>query len=519
MSRSLARALLALSVPCVAAYGQAPAAAPVAPAPVAPVGAPAERPFTLDDAIAAALKKNFDLQIQGYNVENARDQIAIQEAAFDPTITANATRSLSQQASQTSRLDDIGNAGAQRAGPRNDNTQFRVGASLPRIPQTNGTITVQANLSRQGTANTSNSLLNPQYGNGVSATLNQPLLRDAGRKAATAALERSKLQLNVASLQYKSRVLAAIADTENAYYNLVAARETLRIRQLTLASNQRFLEESQTRRTTGVATDLDVLSADVAVANARRQEVQAQQSVRDAEDRLLNLINEPNFDQRVGPVGFDNYTGGVPNFAQSYKLARDYYPDTLSAEETLKQLQIDLETARRNKLPDLDLVAGLGYTARATNANYGQVIANLPNDHGNNWNLGLNYSMPWGRHADKARYRIAQTQLNSQKLRIEQLEQSLLVNVRAAVRAVETQLVAVDIAAKGTELATRQYEQQKARFDAGLATSRQVLITQDDLERARFDELSARLALRRAVAELGRLEGTSLQRFRVQLPQ
>ena len=127
--------------------------------------------------------------------------------------------------------------------------------------------------------------------------------------------------------------------------------------------------------------------------------------------------------------------------------------------------------------------------------------------------------MPWGRHADKARYRVAQTNLNSQKLRLEQLEQNLLVNVRTSVRAVETQLAAVEIATKGTELATRQYEQQKARFDAGLATSRQVLLTQDDLENARFRELSARLALRRAVAELTRLEGTSLERFRVELPQ
>jgi len=127
--------------------------------------------------------------------------------------------------------------------------------------------------------------------------------------------------------------------------------------------------------------------------------------------------------------------------------------------------------------------------------------------------------MPWGRHADKARYRQAQNSLNSQKLRLDQLEQNLMINVRSAVRAVETQLVAVEIASKGTELATRQYEQQKARFDAGLSTSRLVLLAQDDLENARFRELSARLALRRAAAELGRLEGTSIDRFRVQLPQ
>lgn len=508
MLRTTASALLVLALSSVSSFAQTPSPTPAdRPAQATP---PA---FSLEEAIALALQKNFDLQIQAYSLENARDQVAIQEAGFDPTLTASAVRSLNQAASATSALD-----GTTREGPRNDNTTFRVGANLPRIPATNGTLSVNTNLTRAAT-NSTNALVNPSFGNNISATLNQPLLRDAGRQAATAALDRARIGLNVASINYRSRVLAVISDAENAYYNLVAARETLRIRQLTLQNNQRFLDESVARRTTGVATDLDVLSADVQVANGRRSVIQAEQNVRDAEDRLLNLINVPNFDVRVGQVAFEDYKSGAPNFAASYRRARAFYPETLSAEETIKQLAIDLETARRNTLPTLDLVATAGYSARATDAGYQQAIANLPNDRGNNWQVGLNYSMPWGRNADKARYRIAQSNLNSQKVRLEQLEQSLLVNVRSSVRAVETNLAAVEIAAKATELAARQYDQQKARFDAGLSTSRLVLLAQDDLETARFQELTARLALRRAAAELARLEGSSLERFRVQLPE
>jgi outer membrane protein len=497
MLRPLARALPALALCLAPAFGQTAG----------------EKPFTLEEAIALALKKNFDLQVQAYAVENAKDTIAIQEAAFDPTINANARRNLNQSASTTSRLD-----GTATTGPRSDNTSASVGVTLPRIAATNGSVNVSTNLTRSAT-NSANSLVNPSFANGVSATLNQPLLNGAGRHNATAALERAKLGYNIATINYKSRVLSLISDTENAYYNLVAARETLRIRQLTYDYNQKLFDENKARRTTGVATDLDVLSAEVGVANARRGIVQAQQTVRDAEDRLLNLINLPNFDQKLGPVAFDEYREQAPTFAAAYKRAREFYPDSLSTEEAIKQLQIDLETARRNQLPTLDLNATLGYSSRVTSAGYQQAIANLPNDHGNNWGLGLTYSTPWGRHADKARYRTAQTNLASRKLQLEQLEQTLLVNVRSSVRAVETNLAAVEIAAKATELAQRQYEQQKARFDAGLSTSRLVLLAQDDLETNRFQELSARVALRRAVAELNRLEGTSLQRFRVQLPQ
>ena len=505
MPRSLVRALLVFILPLASALGQA--------SPTASTNAAGDRPMTLQDAIAMALKKNFDLQVQSFSVATAKDNVAIQDAAFDPTITASARRSLNQAASTTSRLD-----GTATTGPRSDSTTMSVGATLPKIPATNGSLSVTTNVARSGT-NSNNSLVNPSFTHGVSANLNQPLLNGAGRHMATAALTRAKLGLNIATITYKSRVLSVISDTENAYYNLVAARETLRIRQLTLEYNQKLFEENQARRTTGVATDLDVLSADYGVANARRGVVQAEQSVRDAEDRLLNIINLPEFEARIGAVSFDEYRDGAPAFATSYKRAREYYPDTLSSEEAIKQLQLDLETARRNQLPDLNLTASLGYTARATNAGYQQAIANLPNDHGNNWSLGLNYSMPWGNHADKARYRIAQSNLTSRKLQLEQLEQQLLVNVRTAVRAVQTNLTAVEIAAKATELATRQYEQQKARYDAGLSTSRLVLLAQDDVENARFQELSARLALRRAAAELHRLEGSSIERFKVQLPQ
>jgi outer membrane protein len=512
MSRILVRALLTLSLASAGVCAEAPAMAPARVANAPTIVIAPDKPFALEEAIALALAKNFNLQIQAITRANSKENVVIQEAGFDPTLTANITRGVNQSASTTSRLD-----GTAAQGPRSDNTQMRVGASLPRIPVTNGTVSLSTNVTR-GATNSTNALFNPAYTNGVTATLNQPLLADFGRQAALAALDNARLAFTIANITYKSNVLTTVSTTENSYYNLVAAREALRIAQLTLEGNTRLFEENKARRTTGVMTDLDVLSAEVGVARARSTLVQREQAVRDAEERLLNLINAPDIEVRPGTVAFAPYNEGAPNFATSYKLAREFYPDTLAQAETIRQMEISLATAKRNTLPNLDLVATLGYTARTTNAGYSQAIANLPNDHGNNWSLGLNYSLPWGQHAEKARLRQATNNLTSQKVRLEQVEAQLMLDVRIAVRAVETNLVAVEIAAKATELAARQYDQQKARFDAGLSTSRIVLQFQDDLENARITELQTKLALRRADAELRRLEGTSLQRFRVEIP-
>lgn len=476
------------------------------PAQTAPEIAP-DRPLTLEDAIALAVQKNFALQLQAVTVEQQKETLNIARADFDPTLTGAFTRSFRESPITTTRLE----------GTTNDDTGFLARVE-ERLPWTNGVLRIETNLNRAAT-NNPNQLLNPTFGNNVSANLSQPLLRNAGATVARASVARSKIGVGIAYINYKSQVLTLIAQTENLYYNLVAARETLRIRQSSLALAQRLFDENSARRTTGVMTDLDVLSAEVGVANARRSVIQAEQGVRDAEDALLNLINAPSPDTRPGPVQFADYTDGAPNFAQSYRLARDFYPATLSAAETLRQLEVDLAVARRNRLPNVNLNAGLGYTARPTDESYAEVVSNLPREHGQNWSLGLTYSTPWGRRADKARYRQAQLSVDAQKLRIDQLEAELMVNVRTAIRSVETNLAAVEIASQATRLSERQYEQQKARFDAGLSTSRAVLQAQDDLENTRFQELSAKLTLRRAATELRRLEGTSIQRYRVSLPE
>lgn len=481
--------------------------------PTAPV-APDAPPLSIDECIGRAMKKNFDLQIQNYSTDQAKETVEIAKAVFDPNLTATVNRTYSQAASATSRLD-----GTSVVGVSNDQTSGFVQVT-DELPQTGGIVGITGNLGRRA-SNSGNNFLNPEFDSNIAASISQPLLRNAGGYVAKAQVNRAKIGVTIAQLAYKSRVLTVIRDTENAYYSLVAARETQRIRQLTLDYNNALFAENQARRTTGTMTDLDVLTAEVGVANARRALVQAEGEVRTAEDNLLALISgsAEDFKQRPGPVNFAPFTDPAPEFATSYKQARDYYPDYLSTAATIKQLEIDLSLAKAAAQAGLNLNASLGYSAKATDQGYWDSVDNLPHDHGNSWSIGLAYTMPWGLRADRARVRSTLAGVNQEKTRLDQLEQQLLVQVRAAVRSVQTNLVAVDIAAKASELALRQYELQKARFDAGLSTSRLVLQAQDDLESARFDELNSKVTLRTSVAELHRLEGSSVDRFKVQLPQ
>ncbi len=468
-----------------------------------------EAPLTLEECIARAMQKNFDLQIQGISTVIARESLNVANADFSPTFTATARRNLNQSAATTSRLD-----GTAFNGPRNDNTVFSVGANQK--VATGGIVSVTGNTTRAAT-NSLNSTLNPAFGSSAGVNLSQPLLRGAGSDVARANIDRSKLGVGIALLNYKSRVLTVIRDTENAYYNLAYARENLGVKGRSLELATKLFEENKIRKTTGVATDLDVLTAEVGVANARRALVQAEQAVRDREDALSTLIGELDFTRRPGEVKFGAYTDSAPSFDVVYKTARDRSPDFLATQAQIKQFEIDARTAKQAALPGLNLDTGMGYSA--IERSYGDAVGNLPEGNGYNWNVGLSVSVPWGLHADKARFRSAKASLLQQETRLRQLDQALLANVRFSVRAVATNIVAVEIAGKATELSQRQYELQKARFDAGLSTSRLVLQAQDDLEAARVSELQTKVGLRTAVAELQRIDGSSLERYRIALPE
>jgi outer membrane protein TolC len=454
--------------------------------------------LTLEECIARALKQNFDLQIQAYDSANAKETLTISEAGFDPTFTASTSKAVSQADVASTTL----------VGTHSEFNDTRIGVSQK--VTTGATVSLSHSLDRSET-NNSYSTLNPAYTADLTLTVKQPLLKNAGPTVNKAAINRATLGVTRASLAYQGSLLQVVRDTENAYYNLVFAREQLMVRKNSLALAERLFEENKTRRMTGVATDLNVLQAEVGVANARRNVIDSVKAVRDRQDDLLNLIGQFEFNRVLGEVTLPITAVAVPDFEKSFVLARENQPDYLSTVASIKQLELDAAIAKNAGLPSLDLGGSLGYNAHDGSSS--RALDRLPNGDGYAWQLDLSLSVPWGMRSDKARYRTAKNNLQREQARLQQLEQSLVVQVRAAVRAVETNLEGVQISTLATALSEKQYELEKARFDAGLSTSRLVLEAQDSLERARISELQSRVTLRTTLAELHRLEGSSLGRY------
>jgi outer membrane protein TolC len=297
----------------------------------------------------------------------------------------------------------------------------------------------------------------------------------------------------------------------------VGAREQLLVFRVSLDLANRLLDEAQAKKTVGTATDIDVLQAQVGVANARSNVISAEKSVKDASDAILALIGRFELDAPLGDAKFEDFNGQLPVIESSYQLALHNQPDYISAKMQLDQMQLDLAVARNGLKPTVNVDGILGFNGRR-GSSFDAFDSAAGRDN-NSWEVDLTVSYPWGRVSDKARYRQSFGLLSQQTLAVRQLEQSILVQVRSAVRAVETNGEKVKIAALSAEFSAKQYDLENARFSAGLATSRDVLQTQADLQNARVAELQARITLQNSISALHRLEGSSLERYHLALPE
>ncbi len=504
MSRSIARACLALLCPTLAlSAGAADAPSPAPRFGDTSLPVDLSGPVTLPNCVALALGQNFTVRIQQYSVLSAAESVVVQQAAFEPVFGFTGGRQVTVTPTNEAALGLV------------PYSSFDSGTlSVTDTIQTGGTITANYQLVKSDYS-PAYVLPDPAFGSTAGISVAQPLLQGAGTDYNRAAIESARLGVTISNLNFKSTVLTMIFNVETTYFNLLYQREQYKVQQDELRQAQQLLDENTVKRQTGVLTDLDVMNARAGVAAAQNQLILDAQAVHNSEDALLQLLGDREFKSSVGEVNFPFVGEPDVSFDRSYKLARDNGPNLAVAQATIDQFKLAALKAKRNTLPELNVNGGLSYNSYASTATQ-SVTGSWT---GYSWNAGLTVSIPWGMKANRALYRQAMDSVRSQEVAYDQADQNLVVQVRAAIRGVQTSVENVRSSAEATKFAEKAYELQKAEFDAGLATSYLVLQAQNTLETARVSELQAKVSLLLAIADLRFLEGSSLQLYRINLPE
>ena len=463
-----------------------------------------EVPFlSLHDALTEALANNLDLEAERMAEQRTREEEVIARAPFDPRIEVESNFSTRQQSRSDSELD---------GSPRPRNETFNTRAILRQRTTPGTQLSLTTSLNRRET-NSDQAILNPSSDADVSLDITQPLLRNRGRFVNRADIEKSLIEQDRAWKNLESRAMDLALEVEIAYYAIAVAKEEVRLRELNLDISEQLLEDSQLRREAGAGTRLDMLRAEVRVANNKETLLQSRQELQNRRDELLDLIGTPSDEEdftrefRVAPLEVpESFAVEVTESLQK-AMAND--PQRERTELRIEQLSIDETVARNQRLPNLDLGGRLSFTGREEG--FGRALDDLSEGDGYFWRVNLSVSMPWGLREERARYRQARLNLQRENVLLRRVDQSLLVEARRSIRAVETAMERYEVSQLGTGLSEEQLELERERYQAGAGTSRDVLDAQEDFETSRLQELRAQRDLREALSRLQRFEGLNLQ--------
>jgi outer membrane protein TolC len=164
-------------------------------------------------------------------------------------------------------------------------------------------------------------------------------------------------------------------------------------------------------------------------------------------------------------------------------------------------------------LPTLDLEGRVGLNG--LDDNLGDSVNHFTSGNWVQYEVGFTLRYPWGNQASKSRFTRARLEVQQANAILERTEQRILVEVREAVRNVETNVKRVSVTRGARELAQKKLEAEERKLAVGLSSVREVLRFQDDLSAEQSREIRALTDYNISLANLERAKGTTLDRMNI----
>lgn len=387
-------------------------------------------------------------------------------------------------------------------------------------------------------SNTRFQTINPYYGSTLSIGFTQPLLKDFGFKVSRNEILVAQNNHKISGNEFRSVLLRTIYDVEEAYWNLVYSIDTLEVKRQSLGLAQDLLEKNQKEINIGTLAPKEILSSQAEVAVRKADILQAQAQVKDYTDILRTLINLPKEEGIVEIVLSDkpSFEKKELSFEEALAHARENRPDLQSQEIDRENKDLGLLYARNQLLPALSLnasywspgISGTQILYLNNDPLSGIIIGKVPGGASNalrdalnfkyrNWSVYLTLDIPLKSIVSRAAAAQAKLDLDQSTKKLKYLEQQAELEIRMALRAIQTDYERVEAYKAASDLAEKKLQAEEAKFRAGLSTNYFVLQYQRDLADARSSELRAVIDYNLSKSRLDRALGVSLKNRNIKL--
>lgn len=515
------------------------------------------QPLSLREAVEMALTNNPNIEMANQNVRSAEYNLQGLRGVYDPRFGASSF--YERRETPTTSFFTIGRDGADSVTESNVSGLVRLEGLAPRF---GGNYKVEFSSGRATTDNLFASL-STLYPTTLTFNFTQPIIRGRSFDNNRRQIEIARRNLSLTDQQFRGQAINTIAKVQQAYWDLVFALRNLQVKQDTLKDTHQQLAHNRRQVASGVLAPIDVVSIEAQVARFEGELYTALDTVERGQNALKTLIapdeKAPLWSRALVPT--DDAHTSVPNITlpEAFALALANRPE-LQQVETAKSINdIDRRYFQEQTKPQVDLVANYDATGLAGSAvsnaavdpftasindlqtrvntislssglaplpptppqttsalligGYGQSLTNLLRQRFNTVRVGVTISVPLRNRtakADLGRSLVEGERIATQRRQVVQAIQADVRNALQAVHTAERRLSSVVATRTASE---KEYASERRKFDAGRDGSSVFLVLerQTMLTAARGDEVRAQTDLNKAVAELDRAMGNTLQ--------
>jgi outer membrane protein len=462
---------------------------------------PKELELTLEQCRATTLANNLDLKVQLINPSVAAEKVSEQEAQFEAAFYANTAYSKTDTP-VASFLDEI-------SGSQVSYFSTNLGVQVPL--KTGGTVTFDLADSRADTGSPY-SVFDPSYSSDLSASISQPLLRGAGRRANTYAIRIAEYEKQITDARTKLEVIRVIADVDRVYWRLYAARRELEVRKQQYELADLLYKQAVRFVDAGEKPQIEITRTEAGVAQRLEGIIVAENNVRDRERDLKQMLNKRGLGMETPTV----LTPATEPDPVRYKLDKRQLIAT-AMDNRMEMLELELQIAedfdtidymRNQALPLVTLdyrynVNGLG---ASRDDSYDLLFDKRFEDH----RAGLQLLVPLGNEAAKSRLRQAFYQRRQRLASRDNREALIELEVLNAIDQLDANWQRVLASRQTSILDGRLYEAERRQFELGLGISTEVLEAQTDFAEAQRAEILALAEYQIALVDLAYATGTLL---------
>jgi outer membrane protein TolC len=346
----------------------------------------------------------------------------------------------------------------------------------------------------------------------VSLSYVQPLLRGGWTDYATSTQRLAEIEALRADQAIRTARHKLLLDVANAYWDLVAAREQYDVADKSLQLSMAQVDQDTRRLEAGLGTDVEVLQAQADVATREEQKLLREFEVKTAADGLRKLLF-PGTDENLWdtalvpstPLPENPVAEGVPTWPVAMEVAIQRRPELREQRSRIDSAELVHERTKNEKQPQLDVDLGAssqGFSQDAGDAFDTAIKYDFPT-----YRAALIFGVPIGNRTAKYAEKAAWAEIRRARLAYDELETTVVADVRAAVRDVLYAVEAVRASRKSLEFARRQLEAEQARYVVDQSTNFQLLQFQTDLATAMSNERRARVAFARSLVRLEAAQG------------